>query len=59
MAKKAAVKKFNDKNTAEAIRLFKQGKTIAELKRHFHSYGNPIVARLKAAGVYRPAKKAK
>lgn len=50
----AKVKPFDNSKTAEAIRLYKNGATIADLKARFHSYGNPIVARLKAAGVYKP-----
>jgi hypothetical protein len=49
---KMAIKKFDDKNLPEAIKLYKSGSSIAELKRKFHCYGNPLVARLKKAGVY-------
>lgn len=49
---KTAIKKFDDKNLPEAIKLYKAGSSIAELKRKFRCYGNPIVARLKKAGVY-------
>lgn len=52
----AKVKPWNEKNTKEAIRLFKSGTSVAELKRRFQSYGNPIVTRLKAAGVYKPGR---
>ena|SRR5258708_3428078 len=51
----AKVKPFDDSKTAEAIRLYKGGATVAELKARYHTYGNPIVSRLKAAGVYRAA----
>jgi|SRR5579859_1013613 len=50
------VKPWNDKNTKEAIRLYRQGTSVADLKKRFQSYGNPIVTRLKAAGVYKPGR---
>lgn len=40
------------KHGAEAVRLYKQHVSIAEMKRKWHCYGNPIVAHLKKAGVY-------
>src|SRR5258708_4816065 len=49
----AKVKPWNEENTKEALRLYKQGTSVAELKKRFQSYGNPIVTRLKAAGVYK------
>lgn len=49
-------RKFNDKNLSKLIRLFKAGKTIAQLKKIFRTYGNPLVRRLKDAGVYRKQK---
>lgn len=49
----AKVRPFDDRNTKEAIRLYKQGASVAELKAKYHSYGNPIVTRLKAAGIYK------
>lgn len=47
------VQKFNDKNLAELIRLYKAGNTVADLKRKWRCYGNPLVTRLRKAGVYK------
>jgi hypothetical protein len=49
---KNAAKKFDDKNLAELIRLYKAGSSIADLKRKWRCYGNPLVTRLKKGGVY-------
>lgn len=49
----AKVRPFDASKTKEAIRLYKEGASIAELKERYHCYGNPIVSRLKAAGVYK------
>jgi hypothetical protein len=62
-AKKAAaapaVVKFNDKHLAEMIAKYKAGATIADLKRHYGCYGNPLVKRLTKAGVYQPDREIK
>jgi len=56
MARKTKIRKFNDKNLDELIRLYKAGDSIEDLKRRFHCNGNPLVARLKKAKVYRKAR---
>lgn len=50
MAKK--ITPFDDANTTAAVKMYKAGKSVAEIARHFHSYGNPIRTRLEKAGVY-------
>jgi len=50
---KTKIVPFDDANTLVAVKMYKTGKSVAEIARHFHSYGNPIVARLKAAGIYK------
>lgn len=50
---KTTVKKFNDKNLPELIRLYKPGSSIAELKRKWRCY----VAPLKKASIYGKAEK--
>ena len=57
MPNKTAVRKFNPKNTATAIRLYKSGWTIEKLKRKWRCYGNPIRRRLIQVGLYKRAGK--
>ncbi len=49
---------FDKNHTAELIKLYKGGATISDLKKKWHCNGNPLVARLKEAGVYGKAKPA-
>lgn len=55
----AKAKKFDEKKLPELIRLYKDGATISELKERYSTYGNPLVRRLKEAGVYKAARKPK
>jgi len=56
---KSKGKEFYDSKIPELVKLYKGGATIAELKKKWHCNGNPLVARLKAEGVYKePGKKA-
>src|SRR5580698_391381 len=48
---------FNPKFASEAVRLYKSGKSVADLKRRYHTYGNPIVAALKEAKVFKAGRK--
>ncbi len=46
-------KDFYDEKIPELVKLYKGGATIAELKKKWRCNGNPLVARLKGAGVYK------
>ncbi len=46
-------KEFYDEKLSELVKLYKGGATIAELKKKWRCNGNPLVARLKEAGVYK------
>src|SRR5579859_506421 len=46
-------KNFDENHLDELVKLYKGGAKIAELKKKFRCNGNPLVARLKEAGVYK------